>query len=65
MLIGQSLFWGSWIIGLWAGIFILINQAYFVFSEEPGLERRFGESYRLYKASVPRWVPRIRPWKGG
>jgi protein-S-isoprenylcysteine O-methyltransferase Ste14 len=65
MLIGQSLFWGSWIIGLWAGIFILINQAYFVFSEEPGLERRFGESYRLYQASVPRWVPRIRPWKGG
>jgi protein-S-isoprenylcysteine O-methyltransferase Ste14 len=65
MLIGQCLFWGSWIIGLWAGIFVLINQAYFVFSEEPGLERRFGESYRLYKASVPRWVPRIRPWKGG
>jgi protein-S-isoprenylcysteine O-methyltransferase Ste14 len=65
MLIGQAAFWGSWIVGLWAGIFILINHTYFLLSEEPGLERRFGESYRAYKASVPRWVPRIRPWKNG
>lgn len=64
MLIGQALLWGSWIVGLWAGIFILINHLYFVLSEEPGLEARFGESYRLYKANVPRWVPRLRPWSG-
>ncbi len=64
MLIGQSLFWGSWIIGLWAGIFILINHIYFIFSEEPGLEKRFGESYVSYKANVPRWIPRLRPWMG-
>ncbi|MCE9645771.1 MAG: isoprenylcysteine carboxylmethyltransferase family protein [Chloroflexi bacterium] len=62
MLIGQSLFWGSWVIGLWAGIFILINHFYFIFSEEPGLEKRFGESYLRYKANVPRWIPRLRPW---
>lgn len=64
MLIGQSLFWGSWVIGLWAGIFILINHVYFIFSEEPGLEKRFGESYLIYKANVPRWIPRLTPWKG-
>lgn len=62
MLIGQSLFWGSWVIGLWAGIFMLINHFYFIFSEEPGLEKRFGESYARYKANVPRWIPRLRPW---
>jgi protein-S-isoprenylcysteine O-methyltransferase Ste14 len=62
MLIGQSLFWGSCVIGLWAGAFILINHIYFVFSEEPGLEKRFGESYINYKANVPRWIPRLRPW---
>jgi protein-S-isoprenylcysteine O-methyltransferase Ste14 len=60
MLIGQALFWGSWIIALWAGIFILINHIYFIVSEEHGLEKRFGERYLEYKARVPRWIPRLR-----
>ncbi len=64
MLIGQSLFWGSWVIGIWAGTFMLINHIYFIFSEEPGLEKRFGESYTYYKANVPRWIPRLTPWMG-
>jgi protein-S-isoprenylcysteine O-methyltransferase Ste14 len=62
ILIGQALFWGSWVIAFWAGSFIVINHIYFIFSEEPGLEKRFGERYLEYKASVPRWVPRFRPW---
>ncbi len=61
MLVGEALLWGSIALGLWACIFILINHAYFVSLEEPGLERRFGESYRVYKASVPRWLPRFKP----
>jgi protein-S-isoprenylcysteine O-methyltransferase Ste14 len=32
-------------------------------SEEPGLEKRFGDDYRRYKANVPRWIPRLRPWE--
>jgi protein-S-isoprenylcysteine O-methyltransferase Ste14 len=64
LLIGQALFWGSWSISLWACIFIIINHIYFVFFEEQGLEKRFGEPYRLYKASIPRWLPRIKPWSG-
>lgn len=58
--IGEALFWGSWVVGVWALIFILINHIYFVQSGEPGLEERFGESYRLYRANVPRWVPRLK-----
>ena len=58
-LIGQALFWGSRAIAVWAGVFILINHTYFVLSEEPGLDARFGDSYRLYKANVPRWIPRL------
>ena len=37
----------------------LFNHVYFVALEEPGLEHRFGAAYRAYKASVPRWVPRL------
>jgi protein-S-isoprenylcysteine O-methyltransferase Ste14 len=62
MLAGQALLWGSWVVAIWAGLFVLINHVYFVLSEEPGLERRFGEPYRVYKANVPRWLPRIKPW---
>lgn len=61
LLIGQALFWVSWSVGIWAGIFICINHVYFILLEEPGLEKRFGESYRVYKTNVPRWVPRLRP----
>jgi protein-S-isoprenylcysteine O-methyltransferase Ste14 len=64
ILIGQALLWGSWLMGIWACVFIFINHIYFVLVEEPGLERRFGENYRLYKANVPRWVPRIWLWSG-
>lgn len=59
ILLGQALLWRSGAVGIWAGVFILINHVYFVFLEEPGLEKRFGEEYRRYKARVPRWLPRI------
>jgi protein-S-isoprenylcysteine O-methyltransferase Ste14 len=64
MLTGMALLWGSWALALWAAVFVAINQIYFVLIEEPGLERRFGEPYHSYKANVPRWVPRRRPWPG-
>lgn len=64
MLLGEAAFWGSRAVGLWAASFLAINHLYFVLSEEPGLERRFGQEYRTYKAEVPRWIPRLRPWVG-
>jgi protein-S-isoprenylcysteine O-methyltransferase Ste14 len=64
MLLGEAAFFGSRAVGLWAASFLAINHLYFVFSEEPGLERRFGQEYRTYKGEVPRWIPRLRPWPG-
>jgi protein-S-isoprenylcysteine O-methyltransferase Ste14 len=31
--------------------------------EEPTLRKRFGESYATYCRKVPRWFPRLRPWR--
>ena len=59
-LVGEALLTGSRLIGLWALVFITMNHLYFILSEEPGLERRFGESYAEYKRAVPRWIPRTR-----
>lgn len=65
MLLGETLFLGSRVVGIWAATFIAINQIYFMVSEEPGLERRFGTAYIEYKSAVPRWLPRPKAWKGG
>ena len=61
VLAGEALLFGSTAIAAWAAIFLALNLAFFPLVEEPGLERRFGEEYRAYKGSVPRWVPRRRP----
>jgi protein-S-isoprenylcysteine O-methyltransferase Ste14 len=64
MLTGEALISGSRAVALWAMTFVVVNHVYFLVSEEPGLRRRFGESYRTYSAAVPRWVPRRTPWEG-
>ncbi len=63
VLLGESLVISSWSIFAWAILVFLINTVYFIFSEEPGLQKRFGEEYREYKRNVPRWIPRSKPWK--
>jgi protein-S-isoprenylcysteine O-methyltransferase Ste14 len=62
---GEALLFASIWLGLVALIFFAINHVYFILSEEPGLEKRFGEEYMEYKKNVPRWIPRLRPWKPG
>jgi protein-S-isoprenylcysteine O-methyltransferase Ste14 len=31
--------------------------------EEPVLARRFGTEYNDFRANVPRWIPRLTPWR--
>jgi protein-S-isoprenylcysteine O-methyltransferase Ste14 len=60
ILTGEAILFGSWHLGLWALTFIALNHMHFLLVEEPGLERRFGDSYVEYKRAVPRWFPRVR-----
>lgn len=46
----------------WALFFCAANMIYLPISEEPALERRYGDPYRRYRENVPRWLPRITPW---
>jgi protein-S-isoprenylcysteine O-methyltransferase Ste14 len=62
VLLGEAALFGSPALLIWSGVFLAINCMYFLIYEEPGLERRFGEEYRLYKRNVPRWIPRRTPW---
>ena len=64
MLGAESLFFGSWHLTGWTLVFFAGNALYFPLVEERALEKRFGDDYRLYKANVPRWIPRWRAWEG-
>ncbi len=63
MLLAEAMLLRSWPIAGWMMVFWIGNAIYFPFVEEKGLEERFGDAYREYKAHVPRWIPRMRPWK--
>ena len=65
LLVGEAIFFASYGIAALAILFFVINSIYFVYSEEPGLEKRFGAEYRGYKKNVPRWLPRWKPWEPG
>jgi protein-S-isoprenylcysteine O-methyltransferase Ste14 len=64
VLLGEAVLTGSVPLFRWFLIFAVINAIYIPLLEEPGLARRFGEDYRVYRRNVPRWIPRWEPWAG-
>jgi protein-S-isoprenylcysteine O-methyltransferase Ste14 len=62
MLAAEALLLQALPLAAWMAFFFAANAVYFPLVEEQGLERRFGDDYRVYKANVPRWIPRLTPW---
>ncbi|HEY0668865.1 MAG TPA: isoprenylcysteine carboxylmethyltransferase family protein [Sphingobacteriaceae bacterium] len=62
ILIGETLFLHSMNLLFWSMAFFLINSIYFILKEEPDLEKRFGNDYKVYKENVPRWIPRLKAY---
>ncbi|MTI96245.1 MAG: isoprenylcysteine carboxylmethyltransferase family protein [Firmicutes bacterium] len=63
ILSGQAIILGSGALAIWAAVFFIGNAIYFPLAEEKGLKDRFGSDYVEYMDNVPRWLPRLRPWK--
>jgi protein-S-isoprenylcysteine O-methyltransferase Ste14 len=63
ILLGEAALFNSIPLLVWSAAFFAVNAVYFPLVEEPGLARRFGNDYERYKANVPRWLPRMRPWR--
>jgi protein-S-isoprenylcysteine O-methyltransferase Ste14 len=64
LIFGQGLLFGSvplleYGAAVWAAFFLFV-LAY----EEPTLRHTYGKEYEEFCANVPRWIPRVRPWKG-
>jgi protein-S-isoprenylcysteine O-methyltransferase Ste14 len=63
LIFGQGLLFGSirileYGVAVWAGFYLFI-----LLYEEPTLRRSFGLEYEEFCANVPRWFPRVRPWR--
>lgn len=58
LLIGEALFFASRQLFIYAGAIFLLFNLFIRFYEEPALRQKFGESYRRYCETVPRWMPR-------
>ena len=58
---GQAWLFHSWHIAIYMVGMLLTAHLFVVFYEEPTLRMQFGEEYDRYRASVPRWIPKVRP----
>lgn len=58
LLLGFGLWHRSPAMALFTAVVWAVAHAFVARVEEPGLARRFGESYEDYRRSVNRWVPR-------
>jgi protein-S-isoprenylcysteine O-methyltransferase Ste14 len=59
-LAGAALFYGSWTLLGYAGLFFLATHLFVVGYEEPFLRRTFGPEYEAYCRQVRRWRPRVK-----
>jgi protein-S-isoprenylcysteine O-methyltransferase Ste14 len=64
LVLGQVLLFASW--GLFAYLVVLgiTVNAFVRLYEEPTLREAYGSSYEEFCANVPRWLPRLTPWRG-
>jgi protein-S-isoprenylcysteine O-methyltransferase Ste14 len=64
IIVGQALLFGAWGLVLLGAVFWLAFHLFVVAYEEPTLQGTFDAEYEVYRANVPRWVPRLTPWRG-
>jgi protein-S-isoprenylcysteine O-methyltransferase Ste14 len=60
---GQALLFGSAPLLFYAAAVWAAFHLFVLFYEEPTLRRRFPGDYERFLGAVPRWLPRLRPWR--
>ena len=63
LMTGIALWYRSAFGPVFAAAMFLVAHLVAIHVEEPGLEKRFGDSYREYRRNVRRWLPRVTPWQ--
>lgn len=65
VILGQGLLFGDWRLLGYGAAFWLASHLFVVTYEEPTLRRTFGAEYEAFQSNVPRWIPRLTPWRPG
>jgi protein-S-isoprenylcysteine O-methyltransferase Ste14 len=60
---GQALLLGQPKLFAAAAVGAIPVMAFVRFYEEPTLKKKFGAEYEAYSTNVPRWLPRLTPWR--
>jgi protein-S-isoprenylcysteine O-methyltransferase Ste14 len=63
VILGQAVLFGDWRLIPYGVLFWLACHLFVVAYEEPTLERTFGAEYEAFRSNVPRWIPRLTPWR--
>jgi len=65
LILGQALLLGDILVFIYAVFCWLAMHLFVLLYEEPILRRSFGAEYEAFCAHVPRWKPRLSPWREG
>jgi len=63
VILGQALLFGDWRLLCYGAAVAIAFHVFVVMYEEPTLKRTLGKEYEEFRANVPRWIPRLTPWR--
>ena len=63
VVLGQAALFSDWRLLCYGALCWLAFHIFVLGYEEPTLRRTYGAEYDTYQANVPRWIPRLTPWK--
>ena len=63
LIVGQALLFASLPLAIYAVAIFLTVHLFVIGYEEPTLRRTYGAEYEAFTAAVPRWLPRMTPWR--
>jgi protein-S-isoprenylcysteine O-methyltransferase Ste14 len=63
IILGQATLFGDWRLIIYGGIMWVAFHAFVLAYEEPVLAQTFGAQYEEFRSNVPRWIPRLSPWR--
>jgi protein-S-isoprenylcysteine O-methyltransferase Ste14 len=63
VILGQGMLFGDWRLMTYGGLLWLSFHGFVLAYEEPVLAGSFGAQYENFRANVPRWIPRLSPWR--
>lgn len=63
IILGQAILFGDGRLMTYGVFMWLAFHAFVLTYEEPVLAQSFGAEYEDFRANVPRWIPRLTPWR--